>query len=645
MRIERWSLEEVLTFMEHDLFHVPAFQRDPVWTTKQNNDLVDSILKDLPIGSITLGRANLETGIGVIPWKFTGTTDPHWVEKKTFIKRREKAQRELSREGDALVDCYLVLDGQQRMTALLEAFNSDKGNTRTVLFNEDAHSFKNMAEFLKPYIGIEHRSKDSKPGTHIGVPLDLMTAQLNDQHYLEERFKKTAYGKQLKNPDVFDRQFKRFSSLAYSLQKALMSRYRIPFIIAETDQDSLIEFFIRTNTGGTELDFFDLLNAKTFDKFGKGQHSDVVEGEDYKSFRDAMTKVLKDLYQSRPDLEFLKADRHWVSTRCYDVIREHPKLNNKNPLTDGPILSATTGELFADDFKKRVKQFHDARRFFLKEHLVTQHLRMPFEMMVIPLFFFLEKLDFPQEISMESRKFIWWWYWSSVFSERYSYTSNEACLLDIPVFRNVAEGKEDAVSKPFLDDHGKKGWLGLGEDKETGLKSIMTSSGFRGHFQRSILTLGLFRGDGTGTPPRTGLDIFGGSDLQKMEAEYDQGGLEEEGTKRVEVHHIFPKTYLRTINYTGDHVDSICNLMFVSRKANREIVEPPSEYLAEQRGFYSEAIKTHFVSDDMYEKLQSGYYDNRFDEFIHDRAEVIQNAIREQVGPDARENAIAPFAN
>ena len=154
MQNVQWSLRQLLEFMKYDLVSIPAFQRDPVWKWKQNRLLIDSILKNLPIGAITLGRTTFP--IAVYPWKHeVHKKKPHWVEQfaceeVNFEQIAEKAREKLRRIGDPEVDTYLVLDGQQRMTAIYEAFHADAGPTYTVLFKPEAKSFSSL-EFLADY--------------------------------------------------------------------------------------------------------------------------------------------------------------------------------------------------------------------------------------------------------------------------------------------------------------------------------------------------------------------------------------------------------------------------------------------------------------------------------------------------------------
>lgn len=78
----------------------PDLQRPFVWKNDKVRDLLDSMLKGYPIGYIML-------------WEAPGDTD----DKTTFIGTGEKAYK---------APKELVIDGQQRLTALLSVFYGEK---------------------------------------------------------------------------------------------------------------------------------------------------------------------------------------------------------------------------------------------------------------------------------------------------------------------------------------------------------------------------------------------------------------------------------------------------------------------------------------------------------------------------------------
>lgn len=92
----------IMNEMETGKIRIPQFQRDFVWTRQKSADLMDSILKGYPIGTLIL-------------WKTK--------ERLRSIKSIGDQEVPEPNDGDFL---DFVLDGQQRLTSI---FASLKGHT------------------------------------------------------------------------------------------------------------------------------------------------------------------------------------------------------------------------------------------------------------------------------------------------------------------------------------------------------------------------------------------------------------------------------------------------------------------------------------------------------------------------------------
>ena len=138
---------DVLAKLQRGQYQIPEFQRDFSWTNKQVIDLVDSILKGYPIGSIIL-------------WK---------PQSATFltISNLQGGLAEATTEGG------YVLDGRQRLTAMLSALYPegelaqhlyvDLENERQVLWQENPPSEKRLllklSDAVDPYTLIDYLTK------------------------------------------------------------------------------------------------------------------------------------------------------------------------------------------------------------------------------------------------------------------------------------------------------------------------------------------------------------------------------------------------------------------------------------------------------------------------------------------------------
>jgi hypothetical protein len=99
LSLETLSVAELMEYFDKGLIAVPEIQRDVVWSSDQVKDLFDSIYKNYPCGSLILWEPRL---------------------------RDEKLLREIIRPErlkfyDKRLPKYLLIDGQQRITALASA--------------------------------------------------------------------------------------------------------------------------------------------------------------------------------------------------------------------------------------------------------------------------------------------------------------------------------------------------------------------------------------------------------------------------------------------------------------------------------------------------------------------------------------------
>src|SRR5215210_2393844 len=90
------SLQHLLSSINERELALPDFQRDFVWDPRATEELVESIARSFPAGSLLF-----------MPWR-----------ANTFTPRAVQGAPEL----DGMAPQRLILDGQQRMTSLYQAF-------------------------------------------------------------------------------------------------------------------------------------------------------------------------------------------------------------------------------------------------------------------------------------------------------------------------------------------------------------------------------------------------------------------------------------------------------------------------------------------------------------------------------------------
>lgn len=97
------SIDDILRLLDKGEWQTPEFQRDFTWSPDQVKDLVDSILKNYPIGLITTwDQPQSKPHTTPAPFKLKGVSYGHFKKNPAVMK--------------------LVIDGKQRLTALAMVF-------------------------------------------------------------------------------------------------------------------------------------------------------------------------------------------------------------------------------------------------------------------------------------------------------------------------------------------------------------------------------------------------------------------------------------------------------------------------------------------------------------------------------------------
>jgi len=205
------SIGEIIEDLESGKYYLPSFQRRWEWNADKIKDFIDSILRRYPVGVIIL-------------WK------PSRKDIDPFSKPLIGDDYEESQER------YYILDGQQRLTALLLMFNNWRIRRKSEEIAESPISFNPANNRL--YKG------------HRGVDLSkiLRAFSLNDID---------AYNELMRN---YSPHLNKLRELARKI-----ITYRIPiYVISTSDEDERIpvdmaEAFIRVNRYGVRIGNIELM--------------------------------------------------------------------------------------------------------------------------------------------------------------------------------------------------------------------------------------------------------------------------------------------------------------------------------------------------------------------------------------------------
>jgi len=332
---------------------IPAFQRGFVWTPDQVAFLLDSIYKGFPIGTVFL-----------------------WQTDTRLKSEKNLGQYQLP-EPKRDYPVNYVLDGQQRLTSLFSAFQTDLRPSVEVPDNEwidiyfDVDADDNLQE--SSFLPLKPAEVDLNRHFPINTMFDSVTYRKATSQFLADKVEKL---------DKVQEKFK----------EAL-----IPVQSLETDDRNKVAIvFERINRAGTRLDIYQLLTAWSW-------------SEDF----DLQIKFNELIVEVSPfGFEDLSEDQDLQLKCCSGVI-----LGEAAPAS---ILNMQ-GEAVRKRFVEIEAGIKGTIDFLNKELRVSSFACMPFPSMMVALtsFFATDKAA-GISITNNQRQEIMKWFWRSLFSRRYS---------------------------------------------------------------------------------------------------------------------------------------------------------------------------------------------------------------------------------
>ncbi len=576
------SLANMVGRLREGRYVIPDFQRDFEWEPSDINELMRSIFRDYYIGSLLL-------------WK--GKND-------TF--RALSCEPIYGFEGsDGRMD--IVLDGQQRLTAMYYAFvapNRPAPNRRNRflyfiradLFMDEAYDEAFIYDWTQR--GSNLLDDQARQFEDHMFPLSVIGAGGWDlpnwvQAY-EKHWRDAAETKDGTSAETARRHAENAKKFGDHL-KSITEQYQISYI--ELDQDlelaKVCDIFTQINSRGVRLDIFDLLNAL---------------------LRPEGIRLRQKLWEeAAPRLEFIETGRVNVYVlQVMSILRQAycspkylyhliPGSRRQVRGSDGVLRSDV---LVADtvDFESLWHQGVDAleQAVELLRHpqefgaISYQYLPYP---AILPAFASLqiEAQRLHPEQRLDAQRKIRLWYWASVFTNRYSGAVESTAAQD---YRDV------------------KGWFADGNAEPRLVAD----------FQRGVGNLDLRRETRRGTSVYNGL-----FNLLVLEGARDwiSGVVPMHGD--LDDHHILPKS-LGDEYASQTSIDTILNRTPLTSVTNREVIRDrlPNQYLPDLIAKSGEStvrgiLESHFISSRAFEILvRDPFRTTDFEEFLDERERALR---------------------
>ena len=587
-KADRFHLGGLIDEIKKGNFVIPDFQREFEWGPWDVRDLIKSIFMDYYVGTLLLWRGNKEN------YKLLNC--------KSIEGFKEKVN-----------PGHIVLDGQQRLTALYFAFfnpnHSFPRRKNSIVFTvnierlieedfDNAFEYNFLSKKYKALVG----DKKLQYEQHI-FPLGEMkegTWGVGDwikgyRDYWIER-SEGAQGEEKQRCAVNSENAKRFKTII----EDLFNNYFVSYIELDQaiDVSKVCEIFTQINSKGVRLDIFDLLNAilRPKDIYLKQMWKDTksrLTFTDNKKMKIYVLQVMSILEQSYCSSKYL-----------YYLVPEAIKSVKKQDGTTEEIVLVPDSETFiskwnnsVDALEKSINALRNPRDFGA---IKPDYVPYP---SVIPAFaavkYYLENSKLKNQIDAHSK--IRKWYWSSIFTNRYSSSVESTSAKD---FQDLKKWFEDDSAQPDLVDEFIEKYKTLDFINDNPKGSAIYNAIF------NLFVINEARDWSTFELP-----------------EYD----------KLDDHHIVPNSAFKKV--AGSSINSILNRTPLSSKTNRHIIgaRMPNVYLKEMFDNNNEkkvydVLESHLISRKAVEiLLRDPFTKTDWDEFLDVRKHSIFQAIENRL--------------
>ena len=584
------SLMVLVNRLREGRFVIPDFQREFEWKPWDISELMRSIFLDYFIGSLLLWKGkkdNFESLACEPIYGFQGQGSPE----------------------------HIVLDGQQRLTAMYYAFMApnvpapSRANRflyfiRVDRFMEEAYD--EAFEYDWTRTGEKTLGTDQEQYERHKFPLAVVGR--GDRAIVRwsqgyEEYWKSREALALKAEDApgakAARRHTENARLFDEHLEEITQQFQISYI--ELDQelelDKVCDIFTQINSRGIRLDVFDLINALLKPKGLQLKHLwreaaprlDFVETDRMNVYILQVMSILRQAYCSPKYLYYLLPGQE-------KKVREMDGSLRKEVLV--PDISE-----FAKRWVQAVEALH--RAIGLLRHpqefgaISSQYL--PY-VSILPAFAALQiaARTLPAIRQLDAQRKIRHWYWASVFTNRYSGSVESMTARD---YLDVKAWFEDDTGEPALIAEFRERFKALDLRRET----KRGSSVYNGIFNLLVL--------------RGARDWMAG-----MVPQF--GDLDD--------HHIVPKSWGKGHGLSST-IDSILNRTPLTADTNRKVINDrlPNEYLPELIAVNGEAavraiLESHFISHAALDILRrTSFGPDDFEAFLAERQRTLQDGIED----------------
>jgi hypothetical protein len=403
------SLMTLIEGIDKEIIMLPEFQRDFTWELEQTFDLFDSLVRGIFIGTVIYGKPSFEMTLRLMdnrPRKGKGSREK--------LKTKSYSDDEMKQLANTK-GLRIVLDGQQRCTSIYRAL---KGIDTVYFYAKENISVEDVKSSLLENLldGFQGTDSDERVTVRLNDAYELAKDSLDDDE-LNFKFANMKLGKRLtetSTKEERDKKMKIYRAVARKLSDLLKKDKLVTYYLLDMDVEKFCMFFERSNSRGIQLNFTDILAAKLYSNFN-------------------LRKKIEEFEEQYPQLEL---NRELIVRGIAILSDKFSKIEKQE------ILKKLDATHFNQYWNEVCKLYVEAIKYLESQRLVVSLKWIPYESILLPLMTFLREVKGVSNITESQRQFLFWWYWASVFSARYSQSSNETIAVDANALRDVARGKK-----------------------------------------------------------------------------------------------------------------------------------------------------------------------------------------------------------
>lgn len=589
-KADRYNLNRIIDELRDGKFVIPDFQREFEWNPWDVRDLIKSIFQDYYIGTLLLWKGKEKNYTDLSCEKIYGF------------------------EGDGKPE-FIVLDGQQRLTAMHYAFFAPEVSfpkrKSSVSFYIDINKLQNGEydeafdySFYSKSWANKLSNREEQFAEHI-FPLSVMGSEgweLFEWIKGYEDFWKKRADEAEANGNGEDAAIAKQMAIDAAdfgqEVKDLHNNYQISYIELDQDigVDKVCDIFTQINSKGIRLDIFDLLNAMLKPKQVQLKNmwreaSKRLNFADTEKMNVYVLQVMSILLQNYCSAKFL-----------YYLIPGQPKQVRYKDGQKEQIVLIEGPDDFLESWNGSVTAIEDAITVLRnpRDFGVISSAFIPYPS-IIPAFAALRSFVKSEEVksSVDGLKKIRKWYWASIFGNRYSSSVESTSAQDF------------LAMKRWFDDDDDKPQVIRDFEKNFKDQQLKTETQKGSAIYKAIFNL---------------LVINGAKDWETFELpEYES----------LDDHHIVPASWGR--EKVGRDIHSILNRTPLTPTTNRHVINDslPNVYLKEmfekhENNEVWSILESHFLSRKAVEILmRSKFSEEDYYEFLEERQKSIMAGIED----------------